>query len=80
MTIIFVGKVESKSQSNKIFQYQNLSKYLRKGHSFLHVNLTFIDFKMTVNNMGSWEPLLLISGDWALSAPLPLLVEIQSHY
>ena len=35
----------------------------------MHVNLTFIDFKITYSNMGSQEALSSISGAWALSAP-----------
>ena len=73
VTSIFVGQVESKYQSNKIFQSQNLSRYLRWGPSFLHVHLTFIDFKITFSNMGSQEAFSSISGGWALSAPSPTI-------
>ena len=58
VTSIFIGQVESKSQSDEIFQ-----------SNFLHVNLTFIDFKITFSNMGSQEAFSSISGGWALSAP-----------
>ena len=54
VTLIFVGQGTTKSCYIKILKSKYLSEFLRYGPDFLHVIMTFIDFKITFRNMGSY--------------------------
>ena len=67
----------TKSHCLHIFKCQYLIEILRYGADFLHVNITFIGFKITFSNIRSHGAPLLIFKGWRL-APFPWGFDPQS--